>query len=697
MEQNPNIPNQTEFFSENKAEANSRAEAFLETAKDDFTGAVKAGIEDGSLFQLFPELNVMARIDQRPDYHSEGDVLTHTLLALDHISRDASLELKFATLFHDVGKIGTDPFSIVESGRDTSALEDKTRFHGHNKLGATYIQNLLSPLGQAINTDRVSRLVADHMVCRTTQPDLIKDSTIEKYFLADPAYGEELKSLTIADIKASLREGDIEGRIGDTYIQNLKDRIAEVRSLRLLQSKRLEEMCEEGLIKEGETLESVAANIVYIQDTPNFMTAFSAYANKRAGLIRPTCRYYPKFSGVVDHGPKEAMGKCLFSKKELSPENLQELVKGNRYLRAMSIYSRVLNVDEGNRLSWLSRQEKEGYSPLFFQMIQTARLVHLDEPVEFIEKMGMIIDAIKKFHIDVRRLKEGDLDQLREQFPEYFVPIEGLLDQQGREETQEHLEIINIPKYERGGVIDYSNVAEFELNIARAELLRDEHLIIVVGGRPNVGKSTFSVSLEKSVARELERINALLGVSLNSRVVDMDEATPVSTQIGRGAPPEEVRKHSWDRALAARAAQKLRKTSDEANITIADVPGGNPDNITRALVGSADAAIILGRENWEDEMRTWGDFFKQIGVQVLGKIRSRMPEEVHGGDLRTYQRGQFVSGRVVGLSREIIENDKLIDNVAKILIVDLLPTMIQKREGARTKILEGVKRDFNVG
>ncbi|QTH80439.1 putative multifunctional tRNA nucleotidyl transferase [Pseudomonas phage pPa_SNUABM_DT01] len=70
--------------------------------------------ECGALHVWFPELDLMDRVPQRPDYHAEGDVWVHTLMVLDesvpltmHLDRERCLRVRYATLTHDFGKLGT--------------------------------------------------------------------------------------------------------------------------------------------------------------------------------------------------------------------------------------------------------------------------------------------------------------------------------------------------------------------------------------------------------------------------------------------------------------------------------------------------------------------------------------------------------------------------------------------------------------
>ncbi len=62
------------------------------------------------LEHIIPEISEMKNTFQPEDHHSEGDVFTHTLLALRNVPTDENIELYWALFFHDIGKIFTKTF-----------------------------------------------------------------------------------------------------------------------------------------------------------------------------------------------------------------------------------------------------------------------------------------------------------------------------------------------------------------------------------------------------------------------------------------------------------------------------------------------------------------------------------------------------------------------------------------------------------
>lgn len=76
--------------------------ALMETHADVYFQVLKAC---DALEVLFPEINALFGIPQRPEYHPEIDCGVHTLMALKQAClADYALEVRFAVLVHDLGK-----------------------------------------------------------------------------------------------------------------------------------------------------------------------------------------------------------------------------------------------------------------------------------------------------------------------------------------------------------------------------------------------------------------------------------------------------------------------------------------------------------------------------------------------------------------------------------------------------------------
>jgi tRNA nucleotidyltransferase/poly(A) polymerase len=116
--------------------------------------AVELLDEAGLLGVILPEVPPMRGCEQPPDFHPEGDVWIHTLLALDGLPRRPSFELALGMLLHDAGK----PPTFVRA-------PDRIRFDGHVELGAQMAEAVCGRLRMSrASTERVAALVRDHLI-----------------------------------------------------------------------------------------------------------------------------------------------------------------------------------------------------------------------------------------------------------------------------------------------------------------------------------------------------------------------------------------------------------------------------------------------------------------------------------------------------------------------------------------------------
>ncbi|MGQ0549861.1 MAG: CCA tRNA nucleotidyltransferase [Armatimonadota bacterium] len=105
----------------------------------------------GLLRVVLPEVPAMRGVPQPPEFHPEGDVLTHTVLALEYLEEPSPV-LAMAVLLHDVGKPPT--FSV----------SDRIRFHNHPAVGAAMAEAICQRLRfSAADTRAIVTLVADHL------------------------------------------------------------------------------------------------------------------------------------------------------------------------------------------------------------------------------------------------------------------------------------------------------------------------------------------------------------------------------------------------------------------------------------------------------------------------------------------------------------------------------------------------------
>jgi len=94
------------------------------------------------LLSATPALEAMVGVPQDPEWHPEGDVWVHTLMAVDAAAglrtgdRDDDLALMFGTLCHDLGKPATTAF-----------VDERWRSHLHDVKGEGPTRELLGALG----------------------------------------------------------------------------------------------------------------------------------------------------------------------------------------------------------------------------------------------------------------------------------------------------------------------------------------------------------------------------------------------------------------------------------------------------------------------------------------------------------------------------------------------------------------------
>lgn len=137
----------------------------------------------GVMAIVFPEISVLAGIEQRKDYHHK-DVFYHTLQVVDNIApKTDNVWLRFTALVHDIAKPKTKRF--VEGTGWT--------FHGHEEAGARMMKKIFLrmklPLTQL---PYVEKLVRMHLRPIPLAKDEVTDSAIRR--LAAEA-GEDLVDL----------------------------------------------------------------------------------------------------------------------------------------------------------------------------------------------------------------------------------------------------------------------------------------------------------------------------------------------------------------------------------------------------------------------------------------------------------------------------------------------------------------------
>ncbi len=153
--------------------------------------------ESGLLKVIMPEVCEMKNVEQPENFHPEGDVFVHTLLALSKLDTP-SWELSMGTLLHDVAKPVTFSRDIEPDG-----TVGRIRFTQHDNIGARMAGKICRRLRTSkYSCERIMWLVRKHL-CIKDVPNMRK-STLKRLF-AEPGY-LELCELFRVDTLASIKD-----------------------------------------------------------------------------------------------------------------------------------------------------------------------------------------------------------------------------------------------------------------------------------------------------------------------------------------------------------------------------------------------------------------------------------------------------------------------------------------------------------
>lgn len=169
---------------------------------------------------IFPEIERLKNLAQPQRHHGEGDAYKHTLMVIDNLPADSSLELKLAALLHDTGKYDTKGTS--EKGEIT--------FRGHDKISAEHTEKIFEKfVWRNIDSklkEKVHFLVANHMLPLSRDAVLMKNAKIYGKFLKNEDLGKDLITLSQADAMASIPAE------GEPNIDNINQLIGKIEAAR---------------------------------------------------------------------------------------------------------------------------------------------------------------------------------------------------------------------------------------------------------------------------------------------------------------------------------------------------------------------------------------------------------------------------------------------------------------------------------
>ena len=148
--------------------------------------ALNTMLEYKLLNYILPELTVMASTDQNSPYHTKN-VWLHTLGVVGNAPPD--LALKYAALFHDIGKSYTK-----------TATDGHVHFYHHEEVSAFMAESILARLGLPKKLqEEIVYLVHNHMRANLYEPKW-SDSAVRRFVVDVGANLDKLLVLSKSDI-----------------------------------------------------------------------------------------------------------------------------------------------------------------------------------------------------------------------------------------------------------------------------------------------------------------------------------------------------------------------------------------------------------------------------------------------------------------------------------------------------------------
>ncbi len=145
----------------------------------------------GILGIIFPELESLAGVDQRQDFHHK-DVFKHTLMVIDNISQSSdNVWLRMVGLLHDIAKPRTKAF---KEGIGWT-------FHGHEEVGARMVKPVFRRMRLPLDhIPYVEKLVRLHLRPMALVDSIVTDSAVRRLMFDAGSEIDDLMTLCRADI-----------------------------------------------------------------------------------------------------------------------------------------------------------------------------------------------------------------------------------------------------------------------------------------------------------------------------------------------------------------------------------------------------------------------------------------------------------------------------------------------------------------
>ncbi len=218
---------------------------FVKTFHADPPRAFELFATSGLFSELIPEMDAMKNCPQPLPWHAEGDVFTHTKLAVAHLAGSKLWQKYFpdtkpnaltaiAVLLHDIAK----PPCLKTPERDGT---DRIRFDEHEPVGAEMVRAIAERLALSalphdtplhVDTNKLAWLVGHHLILLHADPENMRHTTIEKYFFSDKP-GQELLQLSLCDTGAT-----IHADTGKPYLDSLNAMLKRITEIAALKAER---------------------------------------------------------------------------------------------------------------------------------------------------------------------------------------------------------------------------------------------------------------------------------------------------------------------------------------------------------------------------------------------------------------------------------------------------------------------------
>lgn len=176
---------------------------------DNCVEAIEDIRDTGVLKVILPEVEATKGVAQPYRYHKEGDVFDHTMKCLQAIPKDANLELRWATLLHDIGK------------PETFKLKERIRFDHHIEAGTKIAQNILKRLRfPKKKAQKIIWLTEHHMMM---EPLRKMTKARQRHWFLKPWF-KDLMELFKADIAGTIpSDYNLYEKIEKKYKKGLKE------------------------------------------------------------------------------------------------------------------------------------------------------------------------------------------------------------------------------------------------------------------------------------------------------------------------------------------------------------------------------------------------------------------------------------------------------------------------------------------